>query len=118
MFVYDIDGSCGKTTVRVDGATVPCVAGEYSTGLGTLILTASHDKSLPIRVTSKGHRNHHALAHSTRQLVRIFLQPFLSLRDTHKIEHLDGPTGGGVAREPLMKHQRLCDLITHREYRV
>ena len=56
MFVYDIDGSCGKTTVRVDGVTVPCVAGEYSTGLGTLILTASHDKSLPIRVvTSKGH---------------------------------------------------------------
>ena len=42
--------------MRVDGVTVPCVAGEYSTGLGTLILTASHDKSLPIRVmTSKGH---------------------------------------------------------------
>ena len=51
-----IDGSCGKTTVRVDGATVPCVAGEYSTGLSTLILTASHNKSLPIRaMTRKGH---------------------------------------------------------------
>ena len=42
--------------MRVDGVTLSCVAGEYSTGLGTLVLTASHDKSLPIRVvTSKGH---------------------------------------------------------------
>ena len=40
----------------MDGVSVPCVVGAIAAGLGTLILTASHDKSLPIRVvTSKGH---------------------------------------------------------------
>src|SRR5215510_16395087 len=43
-----------------------------------------------LRIAGSGHGNHRALAHATRELVRILLRPLLGLRNADKAQHLDG----------------------------
>src|SRR5262249_25477386 len=62
-----------------------------------------------------GHRDHDTLAHTARQLVRIFLHAPLGVRDVHDLQHLDGLVHGVTAAQPLVQPDRLGDLLADRE---
>ena len=70
------------------------------------------------RFAGKRHRNHHPLAHTTRQFERVCLRPPLRIGDAHLGEHLDRALwrlrGGDVA----VPQQDVGDLLADRADRV
>ena len=71
-----------------------------------------------LRVAGERHRDHHALAHAARELVRIVVDALLRRRDPDELQHLDRPRHGVLLAEPLMQLHRLGDLIADGEDRV
>ncbi|WP_241021914.1 hypothetical protein [Burkholderia sp. Ac-20353] len=64
------------------------------------------------------HRDHHALPHPARQLVRIAREHAARLRNPHEIEQpqrLGARVGRGLR---LVQRDRLADLVADREHRV
>src|SRR5262249_49991828 len=71
-----------------------------------------------VRIARQRHRDHHALAHTARKLVRVFLHAPLGIRNVHDLQHLDGLVPGVAAAQPLVQPDRLGDLLADREDRV
>ena len=42
------------------------------------------------RIATESHRDHHTLPHTTTELVRVVLQPALSVRDADELQELSG----------------------------
>ena len=64
------------------------------------------------------HRDHHALPHAARQLVRIRVDALLGRRDADELEHLDRDLARLAPRLALVQPHRLADLIADGEHRV
>ncbi|MPL80475.1 hypothetical protein SDC9_26375 [bioreactor metagenome] len=64
------------------------------------------------------HRDHHALAHAARQLVRELVEPALGFRDPHRLQRLKGAAAGLGARHRRMGADRLAKLAPDRQHRV
>lgn len=71
-----------------------------------------------LRIARQRHRNHGPLAHSAGVLVRVFVHPFLRVGNPHVSKHLYGPFPGLAPGHPLMRADRLHDLVADRENRV
>jgi pimeloyl-ACP methyl ester carboxylesterase len=67
---------------------------------------------------SAGRRNHHALAHATRELVRIVIDAFVRRRDAHGQQQLQRPLARSLRRHLVMVADRLDQLVAHREQRM
>src|SRR5262249_47310622 len=76
------------------------------------------------RVVDQGHRDHRALAHTARELVRIVVDPALRLRDADPTEQFNGvPPGvplGYLVVDPVRLHDLVADRIerVHRGQRI
>ena len=70
------------------------------------------------RVAGQRHRDHRALPHAARQLVRVFLGPLLRLGDLDEPQHLDGLVHRRGFRQILVQPDRLADLGADRHDRV
>ena len=70
------------------------------------------------RVVHERHRDHRALAHAARVLVRIVACARLRVRDPDVTEHLDGPLAGVVLAFVRVREHRLCDLVADAVHRV
>ena len=64
------------------------------------------------------HRDHHALAHAARELVRVVVDPPLRRRDVHQAQHLDRPVDRLAPAEVLVQAHHLGDLLADRVDRV
>jgi hypothetical protein len=64
------------------------------------------------------HRDHDALPHPARELVRVLLGAALRVRDADRGQHLDGARPGGLARGALVHPHHLGDLVADGEDRV
>jgi hypothetical protein len=63
-----------------------------------------------LRFASQRHRDHHALSHATRQLVRECLEATRRVGDTDHPQELEGALFGGSLFHPAMELQDLGDL--------
>ena len=64
-----------------------------------------------LRLAGERHRDHHALAHAARELVRVVLQPYARARDPDLVEQLDRRAGRPASRvHPEVRLERLADL--------
>ena len=71
-----------------------------------------------LRLEGQRHRDHHALAHAARELVREALEPGLRLRDADHAQQLRRPRPGlGLGHLPV-GDDRLGHLLLDREHRV
>ena len=70
------------------------------------------------RVACQRHRDHHPLAHAAGHLVRVVPQPALGVGNTHQPQHLDRLGQRVFARQPLVQHDRLADLVADPQHRV
>ena len=64
------------------------------------------------------HSNHCALAHATRQLVRVSIGARACRRNTHLIEHLNRPLLRCAFVQSLVQQQGLADLLTNANHWV
>src|SRR5438876_4639217 len=71
-----------------------------------------------VRIARQCHRDHHALPHATRELMRILLHAALGVRDVHDLQHLDGLVHGVAAAEALVQPDGLRDLLADGEDRI
>ena len=71
-----------------------------------------------LRVAGERHRDHHALAHAARELVRVVVDAPLRRRDADQREHLDRALDRRLAAQALVQAQRLGDLLADRVDRV
>ena len=60
------------------------------------------------------HRDHHALRHAARDLVREGLEPALRIGDAHHLEQLRGPRAGRAVLHPAVDLEDLRDLRARR----
>ncbi len=63
------------------------------------------------RVAGQRHRDHHALAHSTRELVRVGVDPLPRARDTDLVEEPDRPVARHGFGDVLVGPDLLDDLV-------
>jgi hypothetical protein len=70
------------------------------------------------RVAGHGQRDHHALAHAARELVRVFVQALRGGRDLHQLQHAQGVGQRGLAVQAHVQAHRLGDLLADGEDRV
>src|SRR5262249_9133030 len=66
-------------------------------------------------IAGQRHRDHDALAHATRELVRIVLEALLGRRDAYKAQHLNRPLARLLRRHWAVPQDDLDDLIPDRE---
>ncbi len=67
------------------------------------------------RLARQRHRDHHALAHAARHLMRILVDALRGRRNADALEHLDRPRRAPArAVDALVQHQRLDDLLAAR----
>ena len=72
-----------------------------------------------LRLARERHRDHRALAHAARELVRIVLQPRSRARDADLLEQLDARASAAFRRlTSKCAVERLADLPPDREHRV
>ena len=71
-----------------------------------------------VGVVDERHRDHHALAHAARELVRVVLEALLGARDPHRLQHLERALAGGRLRGVLVQLHRLPQLLADRVHRV
>jgi hypothetical protein len=64
-----------------------------------------------LRLARERHRDHHALAHPTGELVRIGVHPPPRVGDPDHLEHLDGTRGGRPPAAAAVAPHRLADLV-------
>jgi hypothetical protein len=70
------------------------------------------------RVAGQSHGDHSTLAHSSRKLVGILLDPMFWRWNPDSFQHLDGFVVRFPARETLMKDNRFPDLVPDAKERV
>src|SRR5262249_47885699 len=70
------------------------------------------------RVTAQSHGNHGPLAHTTTQLMRVFVDTPFWHRNTYQREHLNRFVQGFFLRQALMEAHCLSNLIADREHRI
>ena len=70
------------------------------------------------RLAGQRHRNHHALAHAARQLVRISFQTAFGIGNFHQLEQLDCPRLGRRAFQSQMRLEHFGNLHFDGEARV
>jgi hypothetical protein len=70
------------------------------------------------RLARQRHRDHHALAHAARQLVRIAVQHLFGVGQAHFLQQLAGRLARARARQLLVQHDGLDDLVADGEHRV
>src|SRR5262249_59029470 len=68
-------------------------------------------------ITSQRHRDHDALAHATRKLVRVVLETLLGRRDAYTAQHLDRPLTRRLRRHCAVPQDDLDNLIPDGEGR-
>ncbi len=66
-----------------------------------------------LRLAGERHRDHHALAHAARHLMRIGVDPRLRRGDAHEPEHVERPPPRLLAGEATVAAQALDDLVAH-----
>ena len=71
-----------------------------------------------LRVARERHRDHHALPHPARELVRVLVEPPLGRRDVHEPQQLDRPRARLSPRHAEVLPQHLADLPLDGEHRV
>jgi hypothetical protein len=71
-----------------------------------------------LRAAGQRDGDHHALAHATRELVRVVVHALVGRRDVHQLEHLDGAFERRLPGQPLVQAHALGDLLAHGEHRV
>ena len=71
-----------------------------------------------VRIRADRHRDHDALAHAARELVRIVVGSALRLRDADVSEQLDGPGARLPAADLIVGEDRLDDLVADGLQRV
>jgi hypothetical protein len=69
-------------------------------------------------VVDQGHRDHHALAHATRELVRVVVDPPLRPGDTDLPESLDRELPRAPGRDVAVEHDGLHELVADGQDRV
>ena len=65
-------------------------------------------------IAGQRHRDHDALAHAARQLVRIFVDAPLRRGDVHPAQQFDGAFAGLAPRSAAMAQDGLDDLVADR----
>ena len=70
------------------------------------------------RLARQRHRNHHALAHAARQLMRIAPQHVARFRNAHQLQHAQRLGLGLVGRFALVQADRFGNLLAHGKDRV
>ena len=72
-----------------------------------------------LRLAQQRDRDHHALTHPTRQLMRVFFHASLGSRYPHPLQHLDrGPVDIILAHLRIMQGQRLSQLSAYAIHRI
>ena len=71
-----------------------------------------------LRVARQRHRDHRALPHAARQLVRVGVHAALRLGYVHPAQRLDRPIHRLAARDALVQRDRFADLAADRHQRV
>ena len=71
-----------------------------------------------VGVVDERHRDHHALAHAARELVRVVVDAPLGARDADRLEQLDRTRAGGLLRHVAVEEDRLLELLADRVDRV
>ena len=68
-----------------------------------------------LRVADERHRNHHALPHPPRQLMRVVVDALVGVGDADQAQHLDRACARGALGQMLMDDRRLGDLVADRK---
>src|SRR5437764_1329453 len=68
-----------------------------------------------LRVARERDRDHHALAHAARELVRILVEAPRGRGDTHEVEQLDRAPARVAAAETEMAAEHLAELVADAE---
>ena len=63
-----------------------------------------------VGVVDERHRDHHALAHAARELVRVVVDALLGARDADRLEELEGAGARRRMRDVLVEEDRLDEL--------
>ena len=63
-----------------------------------------------VGVVDQRHRDHHALAHAARELVRVVVDPLLGARDPDRLQQLDRAVARGFLRHVVVDEHRLGQL--------
>ena len=71
-----------------------------------------------VGVVDERHRDHHALPHSARELVRVVVHARLGARDGHGLQHLHRAAVGDLLADVLVQLHRLAQLRADRVDRV
>ena len=71
-----------------------------------------------LRVARQRHRDHRALPHAARKLVRVGMHAALRLGDVHAAQRLDRPVHRLAARHVLVQYHGFADLAADRHQRV
>ena len=71
-----------------------------------------------LRIARQRDRDHHALAHAARELVRVVIEAVLRPWDADLAEQLDHAILGGLAGDAHVLLDRLADLVADRQGRV
>ena len=71
-----------------------------------------------LRIARERDRDHDALAHAARELVRILLEAALRIGNAHQLHELDGTRLRLLLRHAEMDEERLHDLEADRQHRV
>ena len=71
-----------------------------------------------LRSAGECHRNHDALTHTARKLVRILPHDRLGVRNLYVVEHLDGVRHRLFFSHVLVNHKGLGELTPDGEHRV
>ena len=71
-----------------------------------------------IGVVDQRHRDHHALAHAARELVRVVVDPALGAGDPDGLQQLEGAGVRLFARHVVVQHHRLRQLASDLVHRV
>ena len=71
-----------------------------------------------LRIAGQRHRDHHALTHAARELVRIFVDPLVGRGDMDAAQQFDRALAGLTPRSAAMTQDGLNDLVADRKTRV
>ena len=68
-------------------------------------------------ITGQRDRNHHALAHTPRELVRILIEASLRIGHLHKLQQFESALSRLRFRKAAVTNQRFADLIDYPQMR-
>jgi hypothetical protein len=71
-----------------------------------------------VGIVDQGHRDHHALPHAARELVRVVIDAAVSARDSDRVQQLARACRGLLLRHVAMKEDCFDELRSNRLDRV